>query len=87
MTDTLMPPIMLHTMMYHSMLFLPYLHREGSASLTSTAAAGGGSATEETAGTAKRGGEWRRCLPGREVKDDDKCGDDEDATVDEEAGT
>ena len=22
-TDTLMPPIMLHTMMYHSMLFLP----------------------------------------------------------------
>ena len=27
-TDTLMPPIMLHTMMYHSMLFLPYLDAE-----------------------------------------------------------
>ena len=25
-TLTLMPPIILHTMMYHSMLFLPYLH-------------------------------------------------------------
>lgn len=24
-TLTLMPPIMLHTMMYHNMLFLPYL--------------------------------------------------------------
>ena len=27
-TDTLMPPIMLQTMMYHSMLFLPYLDAE-----------------------------------------------------------
>ena len=24
-TDTLIPPIILHTMMYHSILFLPYL--------------------------------------------------------------
>ena len=27
-TDTLMPPIMLHTIMYHSMVFLPYLEAE-----------------------------------------------------------
>ena len=28
-TDTLIPPIMLQTMMYHSMFFLPYLTRVG----------------------------------------------------------
>lgn len=71
-TDTLMPPIMLQTMMYHSMLFLPYL--------PDGAGRGIGSAR-----VLRCGMRVTNSL-GREVKDDDECCNNEDAAVHKEAG-